>query len=97
VDSAADGSFWCFAPDADGCVSVADVNDEDPAEDAGPTPARVKSQHSSTSDSKSDGGDVIVDPPSFFIILSGTPEIRFSRYCMSVVRQALSLCFKQFI
>ena len=44
MDSAADGAFRCFAPDADGCVSVADVNDVgfvdadaedvDPAEDA---------------------------------------------------------------
>lgn len=45
ADSAADGAFRCFAPDADVCVSVADVNDvgfvveeveddDDPAEDA---------------------------------------------------------------
>ena len=45
ADSATDGAFRCFAPDADGCVSVADVkdvgfvvadaeDDDDPAEDA---------------------------------------------------------------
>lgn len=46
VDSATDGAFRFFVPDADGCVSVADVNDvgfvdadaddddDDPAEDA---------------------------------------------------------------
>lgn len=43
VDLAADGAFRCFVPDADGCVSVADVkdvgfdaaeaDDDDPPED----------------------------------------------------------------